>query len=129
MRTERGVNSPVVEERLSGQLQSQNPGNLKGLRRLPPTPADSRIFGFSIFRKMLILGNFPMGFGVREGLQWMGNGCGLQMDGFSAHFDSSESIFDDVHDFDDFAFLFGRQTLFPEGPRTLRECPEGTGTL
>ena len=48
-----------------------------------------------------------MGFGVWEGLQWMGNGCGLQMDGFSAHFEPSESISDDFHDFGHFAiFLF-----------------------
>ena len=60
-----------------------------------------------------------MGFGVREGLQWMGNGYGLQMDGFSAHFDEYESIFNDFHDFDGFAAVSGGLTLLPEGPRTL----------
>ena len=70
-----------------------------------------------------------MGFGVWEGLQSIGNGCGLQMDGFSAHFEQYEFILDDFHDFGDFAFVSGRLTLFPEGPRTLRECPEGSGTL
>ena len=66
-----------------------------------------------------------MGFGVWEGLQSIGNGCGLQIDGFSAQTEPYESIFDDFHDFDD----FGGLTLVPEGPRTLRECPEGPGPL
>ena len=69
-----------------------------------------------------------MGFGVWEGLQSIGNGCGLQMDGFSAHFDPSESIFDGFHDFDDFASVSGGLTVFSEGPGTLRDCPEGPGT-
>ena len=59
----------------------------KGLRPLPPTPADSRIFGFFDFSEIVDFGNFPVEFGVWEGLQSIGNGCGLQMDGFSAHFD------------------------------------------
>ena len=59
----------------------------------------------------------------------MGNGCALQMDGFSVHFEPSESIFDDFRDFGDFAFVSDCLTLFPEGPKTLRECPEGPGTL
>ena len=97
--------------------------HLKGLRPLPPTPADSRLWGFlDFFRKLWI-------FWVWEGLQWMGNGCGLQMDGFSAHFEPSESISDDCHDFDHFGVDSGRLTLFPEGPWTLRECAEGPGTL
>ena len=66
--------------------------DLKGLRPLPPTPADFRIFGFFDFSENVDFWNFPVGFGVWEGLQWMGNGCGLQMDGFSAHFDHSGSI-------------------------------------
>ena len=59
----------------------------------------------------------------------MGNGCGLQMDGFSAHFELSESISVDLHDFDHFAIDSGGQTLLPEGPRTLRECLGGPGIL
>ena len=59
----------------------------------------------------------------------MGNGCGLQMDRFSAHFDPSEFIFDDFHDFSDFGIESGGPMLFPEGPRTLRECTEGARTL
>ena len=59
----------------------------------------------------------------------MGNAGGLQMDGFSAHFEPSESISVDFHDFDHFAIDSGGLTLLPEGPRTLRECPEGPGTL
>ena len=52
----------------------------------------------------------------------MGNGCGLQMDGFSAHFEPSEFIFEDFIDFGHFATVSVRLTLFPEGPGTLREC-------
>ena len=37
------------------------------------------------------------------------------MDGFSAHFEPSGSIFDNFYDFDDFAFVSGRLTLFPGG--------------
>ena len=61
--------------------------------------SDFRIFGFS---ENVDLGNFPLGFGVWEGLQSIGNGCGLQMDGFSAHFEPSEFILDHFHDFDNF---------------------------
>ena len=95
----------------------------------PPIAADPggfldfRFFGFFGF------GNFPVGFGVLEGLQSMGNGCGLQMDGFSAHFEPSDSISNDFHDFGHFGVDSGRLTLFPEGPRTLRDCPEAPGTL
>ena len=70
-----------------------------------------------------------MGFGVWEGLQSIGNGCGLQMDGFSAHFELSESISIDFHDFGHFATVSDGLTLFSEGPRTLQDCPEGPGTL
>ena len=69
---------------------------LKGLRPLPPTPADSRIFGFLDFSENVDFWNFPVGFGVWEGLQSIGNGCGLQMDGFSAHFDNYESILEAI---------------------------------
>ena len=101
----------------------------KGLRPLPPTPADSRIFGFFDFSENVDFWIFPVGFGVWEGLQWIPNGCGLQIVGFSAHSDRYESIFDNFHDFDDFAFVSGRLTLFPEGPRALRDCLEGPRTL
>ena len=67
---------------------------------------------------MTIFLDFPVGFGVWEGLQSMGNGCGLQMDGFSRHFELSESIFNDFHDFGHFAIDSDGLTLFPEGPRT-----------
>ena len=65
--------------------------------------------------------DFPVGFGVWEGLQSMGNGCGLQIDGFSAHFKPYEFIFDDFHDFGDFAAVFS-------GLKQFRDCPEGSGT-
>ena len=71
----------------------------------------------------------PMRFGVRRGLQSIGNDCGLQMDEFSVHFEPFDSIFMDFNDFDDFAVVSDGLTLFPEGPRTLRNCPEGPGTL
>ena len=93
--------------------------NLKGLRPLPPTPADSQIFGIFDFSENVDFWNFPVGFGVWEGLQWMGNGCGLQMDGFSSHFEQSESIFDDFHDFGHFGVVSGGLPLFPEGPRAF----------
>ena len=70
-----------------------------------------------------------MGFGVWEGLQSIGNGRGLQMDGFSARFEAYESISVDFHNFDHFAIDSDGLTLFSDGPRTLRECPEGPGTL
>ena len=59
----------------------------------------------------------------------MGNGCGLQMDGFSAHFEPYGFISNDFHDFGHFGIVSGGLTLFPEGLKTLRECFEGPGTL
>ena len=59
----------------------------------------------------------------------MGNGCGLQMDGFSAHFHPSESISIDFHDLGHFDAVSGGLMLFPEGPRTPQEGSEGPGTL
>ena len=85
--------------------------------------AKNSIFGFSRFSENVDFGNFPVGFGVWEGLQWMGNACGLQMDGSSAYFEPSRFIFEGFHDFNDFAIVSDGLTLFPEGPRTLRECP------
>ena len=72
--------------------------------------------------------NFPAGFGVWEGSQSIGNGCGLQTDGFSAYFEPSEFILEDFHDFGHFGIDSDGLTLFPEGPRTLRDRPEGPGT-
>ena len=59
----------------------------------------------------------------------MGNGCGLQMDGISSHFEPSESISFDVPDFGHFGVVSGGLMLFSEGPRTLRDRSEGPGTL
>ena len=42
---------------------------------------------FPRFSEIVNFGNCTAGFGVWEGLQSIGNGCGLQMDGFSAHFE------------------------------------------
>ena len=94
---------------------------------MPPTPADSRIFGFLDFSEHVDFWDFPVGFGVWEGLQSIGNGCGLRMDKFSAHFEPSESSFDDFHDFDHFAVVSAGLTLFPEGSRpseTALKVPE-----
>ena len=65
---------------------------------------------------MLIFGDFPVGFGVWEGLQSIGNGCGLQMDGFSAHFEPPEFIWDNFLDSGHFGVVSGGLTLFSEGP-------------
>ena len=70
-----------------------------------------------------------MGFGVWGGLQSIGNGCGIQIDGFSVQTEPYGSIFDDFHDFDHFGIVFVGLMLVSEGPRTLQECPEGPGTL
>ena len=71
----------------------------KAPRAYFPDFQDFQVFRFSGFSENDNFCNFPMGFVVWEGLQWIGNGCGLQMDGFSAHFEPSESSFDDFHDF------------------------------
>ena len=70
-----------------------------------------------------------MGFGVWERLESIENGRGLQMGGFSVHFEPSESISVGFYDFGHFGVVWDGLMLFPEGPRTLRECPEGPGTL
>ena len=46
-----------------------------------------------------------------------------------AHFEPSESILNDFHDFSHFAIVSDALMLFPEDPRTLRKCPKGPGTL
>ena len=86
-----------------------------------------RIFGFFDFSENVDFWNFPVGFGVWGGLQSMGKGCGIQIDGFSVQTEPYGSIFDDCHDFDNFSVVFGGLMLSPEGPRTLRECPEVPG--
>ena len=60
--------------------------------------------------------NFPAGFGAWEGLESTGNGCGLQIDGFSDQTEPYESIFDDFHDFDNFGIVFDGLTRFREVP-------------
>ena len=59
----------------------------------------------------------------------MENAGGLQMDGFSARFEPSESISVDFHDFGHFGVDSDGLTLFPEGPGTRRDRPEGPGTV
>ena len=113
-------------------LEAARQDSMHTLRTTPqnkgaPPAADP---GFSVVDfSELIFWICSMGFGVWEGLEWIGNGCGIQMDGFSVQTEPYESVFDGFHDFDDFGVVFGGLTLLPEGPRTLRECPEGPGTL
>ena len=59
----------------------------------------------------------------------MRNGAGLQIEQFSAHFEPYGFICNDFHDFGHIGVDSGGLTLFPEDPRTLRECPGGPGTL
>ena len=59
----------------------------------------------------------------------MGNGCGLQMDGFSTDFERYESILHDFHDFVELEIVSGGLMLFSEGPRTLSDRSEGPRTL
>ena len=63
--------------------------NLKWPRPLPPTH----------FSENMGLGNFPLGFEVPEGLESIGNTCGLQIDGFSRQTEPHASTFNDFHDF------------------------------
>ena len=90
---------------------------------------DSWIFGFWDLSENVDFSIFPMECGVWDGLQSIGSGCGLQMDGFSAHFEQYEFISYDFHDFGHFAIVSDALALFPEGPRTLRSCLEGPGAL
>ena len=95
------------------------------LHPLSPTPADFHIFKFCDFPINVDLENEPVGCGTSK---LIGTGCGLQMDGFSGHFEPYERIFRDFYVFDYFAFVSEGLMLFPEGPRTFRECSEGPGT-
>ena len=90
--------------------------------------ATNLIFGFPGVSGNVDFGNFSMGLGVWEALQTIGNGCGLEMDGFSAHcsFRAISVHFDDFQDFSDFALVSDGLTVLPEGPGTLSE---GLGTL
>ena len=69
---------------------------------------------------MSIWGDFPVGFGVWECVESIGNGCGIQMDGFSAREVPYSFIFDEFHDLCHFGVVFGGLTLIPRGP----ELPE-----
>ena len=74
------------------------------------------IFGFPGFSENVDFWNFPAVSGVWEGSQSIGNGCGLQIDGFSAHFEPYGFIFNDFHDFGHFGIDSGGLMLLPEGP-------------
>ena len=90
------------------------------------------IFAFSGFSENVDFFNVPVGFGVRGGLQSMGNGFGLQMDGFSADFEPCGSIFDDFHDCGHFAAVsdglkspqyMGKSQYSNEKPSSLVQSP------
>ena len=93
-----------------------------------PSALDFLIIGFWDLTKIMIFGIFQWDLGS-GGWQWIRNGCGLQMDGVSAHFEPSESISVDLYDFGHFGVVCAGLMLFPEDPRTLRACPEGPGIL
>ena len=57
-----------------------------------------------------------MEIGVWGGLQSIGNGCGIQIDRFSAQTEPDESIFDDFHDFAHFVIIFGGLKVVPDSP-------------
>ena len=95
-------------------------GQLDLFKGAPPIAADP---GFLDFSENADLGNFPVGFWVWGGLQWIGNGCGIQIDGFSAQTEPYESIFDDVNDFDNFGIGFGGLMLSPEGHGRSQDPP------
>ena len=80
--------------------------------------------GFFDFSENVDFWNFPLGFGVWEGVQWIDASCGIQIDGFSARKEPPESIFDHVHDLDVFAGVFGFLTLPSRGLMTACECPK-----
>ena len=85
-------------------------------------PAESRIFGFWDFSEIVDFGNFPLGFGVWGGLQSIGNGCGLQIDGFSAHIEPYGSIFEDFNDFGLFSVVCRLFRTVPETMKMSRCC-------
>ena len=82
---------------------------------MPPTP-DFRIFVH--FLENVDFGKFSGGVCGLGGLQWIGNGCGIQIDRFSGHFEPYGSILYDFHDFGHFGIVFDGLTLLQGGPRT-----------
>ena len=65
----------------------------------------SQVFGFLDFSENVDFWNFPVGFGVRGGLQSIENAYELQIHKFSAHIEPYGSIFDDFHDFGQFSVV------------------------
>ena len=53
-----------------------------------------------------------------------GNGCGIQIDGFSAQTEPYGSNFNDVYDMGVFVGVFSFLTHPPGGPVTTCECPQ-----
>ena len=81
-------------------------GSAGHAKAAPPLAAELwRKPGFLDFSGNTDFGNFPVGFGVWGHLQTIGNGFGLQIDGFSALIQPYESSFEDFHDFVQFSVV------------------------
>ena len=80
--------------------------------------------GFFDFSENHDFGNFPMEFGVWEGVQSIDTSCGIQIDEFSARTEPPGSIFEDFHDFVVFACVLELLMLPPRGLMTVCECPK-----
>ena len=81
---------------------------------------------------MLILGIFRWDLGSGRVCNRLEMAVGFKCEDsqlISSHMGHYGSILYDFHYFRNFAIDFGGLTLFPEGPRTLRDCPEGPGTV
>ena len=105
---------------------------LCSMQGAPPIAADPGGFRdfriFLLFKKRWFL-NVSGGIWGRGSLRSIGNACGLQIEGFSAQTEPYGFIFNNFDDFGHFGIVFVGLIVLPEGPRTLRECPEGPGTL
>ena len=77
-------------------------------------------FGFFDFSLNV---DFPVKFGVWEGVQSIDASCGIQIDEFSARTEPPGSISDDFYDLDVFACVFGLLTIPLGGPKTTSEIP------
>ena len=79
---------------------------------------EAKILDFRIFRIFGKCGFWEFSHGIwgLGGFAIVWNSCGLQMDGFSDHFESSGSLLDCFHDFDDLAVVSGGLTMSRKVP-------------
>ena len=110
------VNWCKVGEKSSSSLAACMACPIEGAPPIATDPCEFPDFRICSFFQKKIFENLRWDLGSGRAMQ---NGCGLQMDGFSAHFDSSGFIAVDFYDFCDFAIVSTGLMLFPEGPRTL----------